>query len=70
MTMQAYLTATCMCGRSSGVPCPTVGDIPAASEAIGWGYDERGFVRCPECREAGAVVRREPEQADLFGAVR
>lgn len=47
------LGMNCSCGASTRVGCQTVGEIPqkvGALSADGWGYDARGFVRCPECR--------------------
>ncbi len=50
-----YLTATCRCGKSISIECPTVADIPAAQERMaGWGHDDWGRVRCPGCRAGGS----------------
>lgn len=46
----ARLTAACGCGATVSIECPTVGDIPAArTKMTGWGYDDRGMVKCPKC---------------------
>jgi hypothetical protein len=59
----------CGCGRSISIECPTVADIPAAAAQMeGWGDDERGLVRCPQCLAAGstAPAAPEPTQPTLF----
>lgn len=67
--MTPHLTKACACGRTISVECPNVADIPgAAAQMAGWGHDERGFVRCPDCL---ATPPAEPEcaavqQPDLF----
>lgn len=70
--MMAHLSMTCLCGRSTSAPCPTVGDIPAVAESFAdWGHDKRGMVRCPDCLAAGDIVQPKParaKQPDLFGA--
>lgn len=46
------LGLTCTCGRSRVTPCATLDLIlegVVAATLEGWGYDQRGFVRCPEC---------------------
>ena len=60
MTEAAVLTmAFRRCARTASAPCPDLRDLPAAiGRAEGWGFDERGFVRCPECMAA-------PAEADL-----
>lgn len=68
MVNPAVLTMACRCGRTASAPCPELRDIPATAEQLtrlGWGWDERGRVRCPECvgaDEPAAV----PEQGRLF----
>lgn len=60
------LAITCRCGRSVSAPCPTLADLPSALATFtGWGWDERGFVRCPECIKAPAETA-EPAQGRLF----
>ena len=40
----------CGCGRSVWADCPDLGEIVAVRDRFaGWGYDARGFVRCPAC---------------------
>ena len=66
--MTAHLSMACECGRSASVPCPTVADIAASlGQFEGWGHDERGFVRCPECIAAGVVIERAPAAKDQLG---
>ncbi len=60
------------CRREMVVECPTVGDILAAhARFIGWGDDERGGVRCPDCLAGIAAapsppVTRPGEQLNLL----
>lgn len=64
----SVLGIACICGRSMVVPCPTVGDIPAAQEQFaGWHYDERGFACCSECR---AIPTGTARLADALPAAR
>jgi hypothetical protein len=70
--MTASLGMRCGCGRDIVAECPTLSDIPAAQQQfIGWGYDERGLVRCPDCLAAGVVEKRPAPggEPDLFGGV-
>lgn len=69
----ASLSMTCLCGRTASAPCPTVADILTV-RIEGWGNDERGSVRCPECAGAPLPARQvesarkvEPAQLRLFG---
>lgn len=40
----------CGCGKAVWAACPNLdGIIAVRSQFAGWGYDERGFVRCPDC---------------------
>jgi hypothetical protein len=41
----------CACGKiiSKETMLSGILDFVAGAEASGWGFDERGFVRCPEC---------------------
>lgn len=69
--MIALLTMTCKCGRRVSAPCPTLADIPTAQAQMpGWGYDERGFVQCPDCRDGVPVPPEKPMRGDLFDEVR
>lgn len=53
--MPPVLTMTCLCGRFISAPCPTLAYLPPALAMLtGWGWDDRGFVRCPECIKAPA----------------
>ena len=64
--MPPVLTMTCLCGRFISAPCPTLAYLPSALAMLtGWGWDHRGFVRCPECIKASAVAA-EPAQGRLF----
>lgn len=73
--MTAVLGAACRCGAVIHRPAPAVADIPTANaeiRAAGWGYDGRGNVRCPACRDApaAAIVDTPPpapaQQGELF----
>lgn len=71
--MNTVLGAQCGCGRRIIIACPTVADIPVVRAAMaGWGYDARGFVRCPDCLggaalPAGPVAGQGGEQLSLLG---
>jgi hypothetical protein len=53
--MPPVLSMTCRCGRSVSAPCPNLHDLPSVlATFVGWSFDERGFVRCPECIKAPA----------------
>lgn len=55
--MPPVLTMTCLCGRSTSAPCPTLADMPSAVATFtGWGWDDHGFVRCPECIKTPGVA--------------
>jgi len=63
----AFATMTCRRGRSASAPCSDLRDLPAALATLaGWGWDERGFVQCPECRNAPATAEA-PQQAPPQG---
>jgi hypothetical protein len=47
----AVASMCCACGKiiSKETMLSGILDFVAGAEASGWGFDERGFVRCPEC---------------------
>jgi hypothetical protein len=62
----AFATMTCRCGRSASASCPSLAGLPAALATLpGWGWDERGFVRCPECKGTAAAAVPD-EQGELL----
>jgi hypothetical protein len=65
MTEAPVLTMACRrCARTASAPCPDLRDLPAATARLdGWGWDERGFVRCPGCMGAAEPA---PDQGRLF----
>jgi len=71
--MTAYLGMTCLCGRSTAAPCRTISEIPSVlASFVGWSFDERGMVRCPDCLAADHVGElpkpvASVSQPDLFG---
>lgn len=67
--MTPVLGMICGCGRRVSAECPTVAEIGTVfAHFEGWGHDERGFVRCPECLAGGVPVPvPAAPQGDLFG---
>ena len=57
------------CGGCKAVvstPCPTFGEILEAQSRLlfqGWGYDERGFVKCPTCLQSPPETKPAPTPA-------
>ena len=67
--MTARLGMTCACLQTVSVECPSLDSAVLDDVAFaGWGYDERGFVRCPDCLAGGVVASRAVPVAhpDLF----
>jgi hypothetical protein len=64
--MTPHLAAACGCGKVISIECPAIADIPAAhAKMVGWGHDERGFVKCPDCLDPdGAVGTGSPKRLD------
>ncbi len=66
--MPAFLSKTCGCGRSISVRCDTLDNLlEAQAQMVGWGFDERGRVRGPQCMAAPPEQRPKPAP-DLFSA--
>lgn len=67
----SHLVKKCACGAVYSAPCATVGDIPAVSAAAtGWGYDDRGRVKCPTCLKPAEDLTPEGIQLVIPGAER
>lgn len=67
----AVVSIACSCGRSMSAPCAAVGEIPSvAARFAGWGYDEHGIARCPDCYGGNAaeevIGHADACQGDLF----
>lgn len=63
--MTTVAAKTCVCRRTVTAPCPNLADITAI-DFESWGYDTRGFVRCPTCMECG-VTAEPPAAKDQLG---
>jgi hypothetical protein len=65
---ETALGAQCRCLRKIVISCPTVADIPLAQakmSELGWGYNERGGIMCPECLASSPAEPSPPPRKSM-----